>query len=85
MIPPSVESRNLHLFLRRPDDGMNSPFPGKDEKSSRVFVSTSREVEINSREVETNSCEDSGVFPVMLTVFIFITHDSEQRLLLLFA
>ncbi|MDR2119614.1 MAG: hypothetical protein LBP64_01890 [Tannerella sp.] len=36
MIPPSVESRNLHLFLQRPDDGINSPFPGKDEKSSRV-------------------------------------------------
>ncbi|MDR2120091.1 MAG: hypothetical protein LBP64_04355 [Tannerella sp.] len=48
MIPPSVESRNLHLLLQRPGDGINSPFPGKDEKSSCVF-------EINTRV-------DSGVF-----------------------
>jgi hypothetical protein len=48
----SAPERSMYL---RPDDGINSPFPGKDEKSSRVFFS-------NSREVETNSCEDSGAF-----------------------
>ncbi|MDR2120066.1 MAG: hypothetical protein LBP64_04230 [Tannerella sp.] len=53
---------NLHLFLQHPDDGINSPFPGKDEKSTRVFEINTRGHKANTRELETNTREDSGVF-----------------------
>ncbi|MDR2119519.1 MAG: hypothetical protein LBP64_01410 [Tannerella sp.] len=36
MIPPSAESRNLYLFLRGLDNGIHSPFSGKDETNTRV-------------------------------------------------
>ncbi|MDR3351168.1 MAG: hypothetical protein LBN98_05980 [Prevotellaceae bacterium] len=55
MIPLSVESCHLNLFLRCPDNGINSPFQGKDEKNTSVNKKITGVIEINTGEIETNT------------------------------